>query len=187
MTPILKCLSELFLYFRWNPCRSKLPLQKLNKMPFESLKPQVVALLSKQEHTLTEKLTAICELLRQSIDYYNWVGFYFKNGDKEELKLRAFSGEPTEHTIIPFGKGICGQVAVSNENFVVPDVKAQDNYIACSIDVKAEIVIPLFVAGENIGQIDIDSHSVDPFCQEDEHFLTFVNQSVAQIINKNDF
>ena len=49
-------------------------------------------------------------------------------------------GEPTDHTIIPFGKGICGQVAVSNENFVVPDVQAQDNYIACSITVKAEIV-----------------------------------------------
>jgi len=156
-------------------------------MPFESLKPKVVALLSKQEQTLTEKLTAVCELLKQSIDYYNWVGFYFKNGDKEELKLKAFAGQPTDHVIIPFGKGICGQVAVSNQNFVVPDVKAQDNYISCSIDVKAEVVIPLFVEGENIGQIDIDSHTVDPFSKEDEDFLTFVNQSVAQIIKKKDF
>src|SRR5688572_11963109 len=151
-------------------------------MRFESLKPQVVALLSKQEQTLTEKLTAICELLRQSIDYYNWVGFYFKNADKEELKLRAFAGEPTEHTIIPFGKGICGQVAVSNQNFVVPDVKAQDNYIACSIDVKAEIVIPLFKNGKNIGQIDIDSHMEDPFSEEDERFLEWVNEEVANIL-----
>ncbi|EKF55854.1 GAF domain-containing protein [Galbibacter marinus] len=156
-------------------------------MPFESLKPKVVALLSKQEQTLTEKLTAVCELLKQSIDYYNWVGFYFKNGDKEELKLKAFAGQPTDHVIIPFGKGICGQVAVSNQNFVVPDVKAQDNYISCSIDVKAEVVIPLFVEGENIGQIDIDSHTVDPFSKEDEDFLTFVNQSVAHIIKKKDF
>lgn len=156
-------------------------------MPFESLKPKVVALLANQEQTLTEKLTAVCQLLKQSIDYYNWVGFYFKNGDKEELKLKAFAGEPTDHVIIPFGKGICGQVAVSNQNFVVPDVKAQDNYIACSLDVKAEVVIPLFVAGENIGQIDIDSHKVDPFSKADEDFLTFVNQSVAQIIKKKDF
>ena|SRR5690606_18249791 len=156
-------------------------------MSFESLKPKVVALLSKEERSLTDKLTDICELLKRSIDYYNWVGFYFKNGDKQELKLKAFAGEPTDHIIIPFGKGICGQVAVSNENFVVPDVKAQDNYIACSIDVKAEIVIPLFVDGENIGQIDIDSHSVDPFSKEDEDFLTFVNEHVAQFINKSDF
>ncbi|HLV62315.1 GAF domain-containing protein [Galbibacter sp.] len=156
-------------------------------MPFESLKPKVVALLANQEQTLTKKLTAVCQLLKQSIDYYNWVGFYFKNGDKEELKLKAFAGEPTDHVIIPFGKGICGQVAVSNQNFVVPDVKAQDNYIACSLDVKAEVVIPLFVAGENIGQIDIDSHTVDPFSKADEDFLTFVNQSVAQIIKKKDF
>lgn len=156
-------------------------------MPFESLKPKVIALLSKEERSLTDKLTDICELLKQTIDYYDWVGFYFKNGDKEELKLRAFAGEPTDHTIIPFGKGICGQVAVSNKNFVVPDVKAQDNYIACSIDVKAEIVIPLFVDGVNIGQIDIDSHHVDPFTNEDEVFLSFVNESVAKSINKCDF
>lgn len=156
-------------------------------MSFESLKPKVVALLSKEERSLTDKLTDICELLKQSIDYYNWVGFYFKNGDKQELKLKTFAGEPTDHIIIPFGKGICGQVAVSNENFVVPDVKAQDNYIACSIDVKAEIVIPLFVEGENIGQIDIDSHSVDPFSKEDEDFLTFINEHVAKFINKSDF
>lgn len=156
-------------------------------MPFESLKPKVTALLSKEGRSLTDKLTDICELLEQTIDYYDWVGFYFKNGDKEELKLRAFAGEPTDHTIIPFGKGICGQVAVSNKNFVVPDVKAQDNYIACSIDVKAEIVIPLFVDGVNIGQIDIDSHHVDPFTKEDEVFLGFVNESVAKSINKCDF
>lgn len=162
-------------------------MQKLIRMSFESLKPKVVALLSKEERSLTDKLTDICELLKQSIDYYNWVGFYFKNGDKQELKLKTFAGEPTDHIIIPFGKGICGQVAVSNENFVVPDVKAQDNYIACSIDVKAEIVIPLFVEGENIGQIDIDSHSVDPFSKEDEDFLTFINEHVAKFINKSDF
>jgi len=127
-------------------------------------------------------MTQVCELLEQNISYYDWVGFYFKNGNKEELKLKAFAGEPTDHEIIPFGKGICGQVAVSNQNFVVPDVKAQDNYIACSINVKAEIVIPLFVNGENVGQIDIDSHTADPFTAEDEEFLVWVNEKVAEIL-----
>ena len=124
----------------------------------------------------------ICELLRESVPYYDWVGFYFKNGDKEELKLGPFAGTPTDHTIIPFGKGICGQVAVSNQNFVVPDVSAQDNYIACSLTVKSEIVIPLFKNGENIGQIDIDSETPDPFSEEDERFLEFVNREVAKIL-----
>ena len=59
-------------------------------------------------------------------------------------KLAEFAGEPTEHIIIPFGKGICGQVAVSNENFVVQNVEAQDNYISCGWKVKSEIVIPIF-------------------------------------------
>ena len=83
---------------------------------------------------------------------------------------------------IPFGKAICGQVAVSNENFVVSDVNSQDNYIACSLRVRSEIVIPLFVNNINIGQIDIDSNTIDPFTQEDERFLEFVCESVASIM-----
>src|SRR5690606_37493630 len=128
------------------------------------------------------RLTEICQLIQPSNAYYDWVGFYFTNEEEKTLHLKAFAGEPTDHTIIPFGKGICGQVAVSNKNFVVPDVKAQNNYIACSIYVKAAIVIPLFKNGENIGQIDIDSHTADPFNIEDEHFLQFVNEKVAEIL-----
>ena len=109
-------------------------------------------------------------------------GFYFANHQEKTLHLKAFAGIPTDHTIIPFGKGICGQVAVSNENFVVENVKAQDNYIACSIDVKAEIVVPLFKDGKNVGQIDIDSNTANAFTKEDEQFLEWVNQQVATIL-----
>ncbi|ULC59243.1 GAF domain-containing protein [Flaviramulus sp. BrNp1-15] len=151
-------------------------------MIFENLKPQVETIISNEQKTVDERLLEICELLEKHIKYYNWVGFYFKNGDKEELKLGPYVGEPTDHTIIPFGKGICGQVAVSNQNFVVPDVSAQDNYIACSITVKAEIVVPIFVNGENIGQIDIDSNTPDPFTEADERFLEFVCAKVAEIL-----
>ena len=156
--------------------------QKISSMPFQKLKPQILSILESKELPVDTKLTEVCELLEQNIPYYDWVGFYFKNGDKNELKLKAFAGEPTDHIIIPFGKGICGQVALSNKNFVVPDVKAQDNYIACSMFVKAEIVIPLFINGENVGQIDIDSHTADPFSKEDELFLEFVNEEVAKIL-----
>ena len=126
-----------------------------------------------------EKLQQICDYLASEISYYDWVGFYFKNGNKEELKLAQFNGEPTEHTIIPFGKGICGQVAVSNENFVVQDVSEQDNYISCGWKVKSEIVIPIFVNGENIGQIDIDSHTINPFTADDEALLEHTCKKVA--------
>ncbi|MBN2868536.1 MAG: GAF domain-containing protein [Flavobacteriaceae bacterium] len=151
-------------------------------MNFETLKPQVEAIITNSSLSKEEKLLDICKLLETNIEYYNWVGFYFKNGDKNELKLGPYVGAPTDHTIIPFGKGICGQVAVSNKNFVVPDVSAQDNYIACSITVKAEIVIPIFINGENIGQIDIDSNTPDPFSEADERFLEFVCEQVATIL-----
>jgi GAF domain-containing protein len=150
-------------------------------MLFENLKPVVSEIIINNSITKEEKLLAICQLLTDSVSYYNWVGFYFANHETQTLHLGPYVGAPTDHTVIPFGKGICGQVAVSNSNFVVPDVSAQDNYIACSFTVKSEIVVPLFVNGVNIGQIDIDSHELDPFSEADERFLEYVNQEIEKL------
>jgi len=150
-------------------------------MNFESLKPQVISILSEANVERDVKLKNLCQFLSDTISYYNWVGFYFANHKNKTLHLGSYVGAETDHTIIPFGKGICGQVAESNANFVVPDVAAQDNYIACSLTVKSEIVVPLFVDGINIGQIDIDSHVINPFTETDERFLEFVNQEVAKL------
>mgnify|MGYP001258932198 FL=1 len=126
-----------------------------------------------------EGLKLICQLLYDRIESYDWVGYYLHQPEKKELVLFAYVGESTEHTNIPFGKGICGQVALSNKNFIVDDVSAQDNYIACSLDVKSEIVIPLFLNNKNIAQIDIDSHKLKAFTEKDAAFLTQVNRLVA--------
>jgi L-methionine (R)-S-oxide reductase len=148
-------------------------------MIFENLKTKIESIIQNTSTNRDEKLLQICQLLNTNVEHYNWVGFYFANHETQTLHLGPYVGAPTDHTVIPFGKGICGQVAVSNNNFVVPDVAAQDNYIACSFTVKSEIVVPLFVNGQNIGQIDIDSHQLDPFTEKDERFLEFVNQQIA--------
>lgn len=147
----------------------------------KSLRRRIETIFSSDELT-NDKLQKVCQLLHDEIPHYNWVGFYFRNGDKEELKLGPYVGVATDHTIIPFGKGICGQVAVSNETFVVPDVSKEDNYLSCSIDTKSEIVVPIFKNEENIGQIDIDSHELDPFTEEDVKLLGFVCEKVAEIL-----
>lgn len=148
-------------------------------MDFTPLKNKLTQ-WSLSEGTAVDFQQKICDLLKAEVPHYDWVGFYFKNGDKRELILGPYAGAPTDHTLIPFGKGICGQVAESNQNFVVPDVQAQDNYIACSISVKSEIVVPLFKEGINIGQIDIDSNQLNPFDSKDERFLEFVCELVAK-------
>jgi len=145
------------------------------------LKKRLSVILESPQDT-NVKLLKVCQLLDKEISYYNWTGFYFKNGDKDELALGPYVGAVTDHVIIPFGKGICGQVAVSGETFVVPDVHAQDNYLSCSIDTKAEIVVPIFKDGENIGQIDIDSHEKDPFTKEDEEMLKWLCEEVAKVL-----
>ncbi|MFK8059368.1 MAG: GAF domain-containing protein [Polaribacter sp.] len=150
-------------------------------MNIDILKEQIDKIINSNK-SLSYKLQTICDYLENEVSYYDWVGFYFKNGDKEELKLAQYTGEETEHIIIPFGKGICGQVAVSNENFVVQDVSEQDNYISCGWKVKSEIVIPIFVNEENIGQIDIDSHTVNTFTEKDEALLEYVCKKVANIL-----
>ena len=124
-------------------------------------------------------LQFICQFLHDHVESYDWVGYYLHNPEKKELVLKTYVGQPTDHTHIPFGKGICGQVALSNKNFIVDDVSAQDNYIACSLDVKSEIVIPLFVNGNNIGQIDIDSNNLQSFSEKDATFLSEVNRLVS--------
>ncbi|QIG88972.1 GAF domain-containing protein [Chryseobacterium sp. POL2] len=144
------------------------------------LKKRISVILEAPEADINTKLLKICQLLDQEIEYYNWTGFYFRNGDKEELVLGPYVGAKTDHTTIPFGKGICGQVAVSGQTFVVPDVHQQDNYLSCSMDTKSEIVVPILKDGKNIGQIDIDSHKVNPFTKADEALLEWICQEVGK-------
>ncbi len=146
------------------------------------LKKRLLSIIESPKHNTDEILQKICHLLDQEKTYFNWTGFYFKNGEQQELILGPYVGAETDHTVIPFGKGICGQVAVSNETFVVPDVHEQNNYLSCSIDTKAEIVVPIIKDGENIGQIDIDSHSLNPFTNEDREMLEWLCAEIAKIL-----
>ncbi|CAI8171698.1 MAG: Free methionine-R-sulfoxide reductase [Bacteroidota bacterium] len=141
-----------------------------------------IELFLKETQSTQVALNWVCAEIHQKLPNYDWVGFYFHHPQKKELHLRAFAGNPTDHTVIPFGKGICGQVALSNQNFVIDDVSKQDNYITCSIEVKSEIVIPLFVNSKNVGQIDIDSNTPSAFDEKDEAFLEKVNALVSTFL-----
>jgi GAF domain-containing protein len=119
----------------------------------------------------TELQQNLVSWLDKNISYYNWTGFYFMNEEKQQLEIGPYVGAFTDHSIIPYGKGICGQVALSGKTFEVPDVNAQDNYLACSLATKSEIVVPIYANDKLIGQIDIDSHQLDPFTTEDHELL----------------
>ena len=149
---------------------------------------QIQLMLTKDELTVVQGLTAICDLLQKKLKNYDWVGFYFSDFKDQMLYLKAFAGTPTNHTSIPFGKGICGQVALSNKNFLVPEVTSEDNYIACSLDVRSELVVPLFFSGKNIGQIDVDSKTPDRFTNKDINLLrnicNLVSSSYGNLLNQ---
>ena len=133
----------------------------------------------KSSDDLKDCLNKICFFLNHEINGYDWVGFYFHDNKIEELELVAFSGIPTEHTKISFGKGICGQSALSNNAIIVKDVSKESNYISCNINVKSEIVVPIFRNGVNVGQIDIDSNNLNQFTNNDLKFLEKINQMIS--------
>lgn len=143
---------------------------------------QTISLLDKliihtkeiQERAVTrnEKLFAVCELLADEVPTFDWVGFYLVAEDADdELVLGPFVGESTDHNRIPFGTGICGQVALSHETFVSQDVSAEDNYLACSMDVQSEIVVPIMANGNFVAQLDIDSNTKNSITKEQTEAL----------------
>lgn len=112
-------------------------------------------------------------------DRYNWVGVYLLGGDGE-LWLHNYVGEPTEHAKIPVGTGVCGRAVAERTNLNVPDVSAEENYLACSEDVQSELVV-LIRAGDDIfGQIDIDSEEKGAFTEEDEIALIGIADKLAE-------
>jgi len=127
-----------------------------------------------------ERLQAVCRLLRDELEGYDWVGFYLVDPTADrQLFLGPFEGEPTEHTRIPFGKGICGQAAEREETFVIDDVTRESNYLACSVVVKSETVVPVLHEGRLAGELDIDSHRVAAFEAEDREFCEAAAALVA--------
>ena len=138
---------------------------------FEEVYQQIVALVKINPEDL---LLRICELLKQEVYHYDWVGFYILDQEKNELVLGPFVGKPTQHTHIAVGKGICGQVAASGQTIVVQDVTQVENYISCGLEVQSEIVVPVSKNGKFIAELDIDSHSPAPFKEEDNEFLAKV-------------
>ena len=125
-----------------------------------------------KKNTRDDKLQHICQLLANEVETFDWVGFYFVDPEgKKELVLGPYVGETTDHTRIPFGKGICGQVAVSHETFISQNVHEEDNYIACSMDVQSEIVVPIMKGEEFVAQIDIDSNTRDSITKDQRDLL----------------
>jgi L-methionine (R)-S-oxide reductase len=137
--------------------------------------------LKVQNEELFSLLKKTSELLHSEVSHYNWVGFYLLDAQKNELVLGPFTGAPTDHTHIPVGKGICGQVAESKKTMIVQDVSEQDNYLACSLDVQSEIVVPIIKNGHFIAEIDIDSHAIAPFTKQDELFLNKIAAQLSQL------
>jgi len=149
---------------------------------FEQLYKKIVVILSNDD-IKEEKMMVICMLLRERVSHYDWVGFYLvSETTPRELVLGPYVGDPTDHVVIQFGVGICGQTAETKKIFVVQDVAQQTNYLSCSPKVKSEIVVPVFKDGEFVGELDIDSHIDNPFTKDDEIFLTRICEEVSTIL-----
>ena len=125
-----------------------------------------------------EVLRFAVQILKQERELYNWVGIYLIEGDT--LVLHNYIGKPTEHTRIPVGRGVCGVAVAEAANQIVGDVTKLDNYLSCSVETRAEIVVLIRRGIEILGQIDIDSDLENAFTAEDEALLTKVADLISQ-------
>jgi len=152
------------------------------KQQFKLLLESIEAIIASSPNTQA-RLLAISRLLKNNVAHYDWVGFYLTDPEKErELVLGPYEGAHTDHTRIPFGRGICGQAAELEETFLIQDISKETNYLSCSINVKSEIVVPIFKDGKLAGELDIDSHELEPFTEEDSTFLEKVAELVAGML-----
>ena len=147
----------------------------------EEIRQEVVQLAAAEEsaHDLMRKMV---KLLHERVLKYNWVGFYMlEPGAKPPvLVLGAFEGAMTPHTRIPLNQGICGAAASSGQTVVVDDVSKDSRYLACSLETKSDIVVPVFAHGKIVGELDIDSHFPAAFTPEHQKLV----QYCAQIVGK---
>jgi len=123
--------------------------------------------------TARDLMQKIVNLLHDRMLKYNWVGFYMLEPGAQPpmLALGAFEGAMTPHTRIPLNQGICGAAASSGQTVVVDDVSKDHRYLACSLETKSEIVVPVFVHGKVVGELDIDSHFPAAFTSEDQELV----------------
>jgi len=137
-----------------------------------------VELLINSSKSHDEVLRESVQILKQERRHYNWVGIYLLEG--ETLVLHNYIGKPTEHTHIQVGQGVCGVAVAEGANQIVGDVTKLDNYLACSVETRAEIVVLIRRGAEIVGQIDIDSDLTDAFTSEDESLLSRVAELLAR-------
>ncbi len=116
-------------------------------------------------------------LLQRARPHYNWVGIYLLEGN--ELVLGPYVGKPTPHTRIALNKGICGAAASSGQTLIVDDVNADPRYLACSLETRSEIVVPIVRKGRVLGEIDIDSDRPAAFTDDDRALLEGVAEVLA--------
>ena len=141
-----------------------------------------VTQLAQTASSAQELMQALVKVLHHRMLKYNWVGFYLLEPGAQPpmLALGAFEGAMTPHTRIPLNQGICGAAASSGETVVVDDVNKDPRYLACSLETKSEIVVPVFAHGKVIGELDIDSHFPAAFTQEHKEFV----QHCARLVGK---
>jgi L-methionine (R)-S-oxide reductase len=116
---------------------------------------------------------------------YNWVGFYMLDStNKNVLVLGPYRGVPTAHVRIPVTEGICGAALAQGETVIVEDVSADPRYLACSIETRSEIVVPIRANGKLVGEIDIDSHTLNAFSADDRSFLESCVEVLGQFLER---
>ena len=143
--------------------------------------------LAQSAESAQDLMQKMAKLLHERVLKYSWVGFYMlePGAAPPVLVLGAFEGAMTPHTRIPLNQGICGAAASSGQTVVVDDVSKDPRYLACSLETKSEIVVPVFAHGKVVGELDIDSHFPAAFTREHQELVQYCAMLIGKKLEKS--
>jgi len=140
---------------------------------------EIDAIIARND-TPRQRLDRIVEFLHERVAHYNWVGVYMMDGN--DLILGPFRGRPSPHTRISLNQGICGAAASQKQTVIVPDVNADPRFLACSLETRSEIVVPIMDGTTCLAEIDIDSDQPDAFGETDRELLEAVATRLVELV-----
>ena len=160
---------------------------RLGKSKFREL--QVLNTLSSkiaQAHTVDEIFDECTRIVRESLAPARCWFLFLDKKASTLVRHRSTYIEPGDSTqiIVRLDKGVTGWVARNGVSKFVPDTSVDPDYYEVDPNTRSELCVPIIVAEEVYGVINLEASYVNAFAIEDEQLLKTIANQIASSIER---